>query len=334
MSVQRRKIGRWVVVSVCAASAALVAVPAGAAAPAEAADGSHIDHVVRTDERRETIYVYSAAMNRVIGLRIIRAADSGRPQPTLYLLNGAEDGVDASGVESSWETNTDLADFMADKNVNTVTVLDGRYTYYTDWIADDPNLGRNKWTTFLTRELPPLLDAELNGSGRNAIVGVSMSGTAALSLAESAPELYRSVGSFSGCAETSTDPGRRYVQAVVLSGGGNPWNMWGVDGAPGWVANDPSTPENLEKLRGIDLHISAGDGGAADPTGRAHTAAGGGALESVVDTCTHELEKRTTQLGIPATYTYVPGGQHSWPYWQDALHQAWPGIERSLTTGN
>lgn len=260
-----------------------------------------------------------------------RWADATRPQPTLYLLNGAEDGVDDSGTESSWETRTDLVDFMADKNVNTVTVLDGRYTYYTDWVADDPRLGRNRWTTFLTQELPPLLDAELNGSGRNAIAGVSMSGGAALALAESAPGLYRGVGSFSGCAETSTDPGRRYVQAVVLSGGGNPWNMWGVDGAPAWVANDPSTPVNLAKLRGLNLYISAGDG-AAKSAGQ-HPAAGG-VLESVVDTCTHELESRTTQLGVPATYHYVAGGQHAWPYWQEELHRAWPGIDRSLTVGD
>ncbi|MCU1641442.1 MAG: esterase [Nocardia sp.] len=314
--------------SVSAAMAGVLTGHASADPLAQAAnDGSHIDHVVPIDARHSTVYVYSAAMNRVIGMRVMHAADTSMPQPTLYLLNGAEDGIADNGVETSWETKTDVDNFLSDQNVNVVTILDGRYTYYTDWVADDPRLGRNRWTTFLTQELPPLLDTELDANGRNAIAGVSMSAGAALSLAEDAPGLYRSVGSFSGCAETSTDPGRRYAQAVVLSGGGNPWNMWGVDGSPGWVQNDPSTPANLEKLRGVNLYITAGDSGSA-AAGRSNAA--GGMLESVVSTCTHELQTRTEQLGIPATYSYTPGGQHAWPYWQDALHEAWPSFKQSL----
>jgi S-formylglutathione hydrolase FrmB len=326
-------VGRWAGV-ILAAAAALVMVPGVAsaarppvAAPAVSADGSHIDHTVTVDARRSTVYVYSAAMNRVIALDVIRAADAGVPRPTLYLLDGAEDGIGQDGRETSWETKTDLIPFTADKNVNVVTVLDGRYSYYTDWQADDPVLGRNKWTTFLTRELPPVIDAAFHTSGRNAIAGVSMSATSALALAEAAPGLYGSVGSFSGCAQTSTDPGRRYVQAVVLSGGGNPWNMWGLDGSPGWVANDPSADANLAKLRGANLYISAGTGGRDDA---GITPPSGGMLESVVDGCTRQLQASMTRLGIPATFQYVPGGQHSWPYWQQSLHTAWPGFARSL----
>ncbi|WP_258081219.1 alpha/beta hydrolase-fold protein [Nocardia nova] len=90
-----------------------------------------------------------------------------------------------------------------------------------------PVLGRNERTTFLTRELPPLLDATLHTSGRNAIAGVSMSATSVLALAQATPGLYAALGSFSGCAQTGTDPGRRFVQAVVASGGGNPWEHVG-----------------------------------------------------------------------------------------------------------
>ncbi|WP_254206282.1 alpha/beta hydrolase [Nocardia alni] len=324
-------IGRYVAV-VFAAVAALALTPALAEAaapstPAVSPDGSHIDHTTSIDARRSLVYVYSAAMNRVIALDVLRAADDSAPRPTLYLLDGAEDGIGRDGSETSWDTKTDLIGFTADKNVNVVTVLDGRYSYYTDWQTDDPILGRNRWTTFLTRELPSVIDAAYGTSGRNAIAGVSMSATSVLALAEAAPGLYGSVGSFSGCAQTSTDPGRRYVQAVVASGGGNPWNMWGPDGSPGWAAKDPSTDANLQKLRGANLFISAGSGG-ADASGR--TPPSGGLLESVVERCTRRLEASTTRLGIPATYRYVPRGQHAWPYWQQSLHAAWPGFARSL----
>ncbi|WP_063711813.1 alpha/beta hydrolase family protein [Nocardia sp. BMG111209] len=297
--------------------------PAAAVAP----DGSHIDRVDRVDDRRSAVSVYSAAMRRIVRLSVVTPARPAGPRPVLYLLNGAEDGLFPDGTEVSWQTRTDIRDFTAGKNVTVVDVLDGRYTYYTDWVADDPVLGRNEWTTFLTAELPPLIDAAFDGNGRNAIAGVSMSATAALALAEAAPGLYRGVGSFSGCAQTGTDPGRRYVQAVVLSGGGNPWNMWGADGASAWTDRDPSTDANLEKLRGTDLFITAGDPGRAE--GTPNSPAGRG-LEAAVADCTRELAARLDADAIPATVEYLPGGQHAWPYWQQAMHEAWPTLARSL----
>ncbi|MFJ4657927.1 alpha/beta hydrolase [Nocardia sp. NPDC088792] len=298
-------------------------------------DGSHLDHVVQHDDRRATFYVYSAAMNRVIAMQVILPADNSAPRPTLYLLNGAEDGIDGNGQETSWETKTDLVSYMGDQNVNVVNILDGRYSYYTDWQTDDPVIGRNKWTTFLTQELPPIIDSALNTSGANAIAGVSMSATSVLALAEDAPGLYRSVGSFSGCAQTSTDPGRRYLQVTVLSGGANPWNIWGPDGSPAWTANDPSTDANLVKLRGTDLYIAAGSGpngtsGPAGNMGSSQPAMSSNVLESTVAGCTQALQASTERLGIPATYSYLPNGGHNWPSWQIDFHAAWPGMARSL----
>ncbi|MFE3986935.1 alpha/beta hydrolase [Nocardia tengchongensis] len=296
-----------------------------------AADGSRIDHVVQRGDRRSVVSVYSSAMNRDIEVSVVLATDQSVPRPTLYLLNGAEDGVDQNGNEVSWETRTDIVDFLADQNVNVVNVLDGRYTYYTDWQSDDPMLGRNRWTTFLTQELPPLMDQSLGASGRNAIAGVSMSATSALALAESAPGLYASVASFSGCAQTGTDPGRRYLQAVVLSGGGNPWNIWGPDDAPAWTSNDPSTPANLERLRGTDLHLAAGTGANPAAAGGGQVGASSTALESTVENCTRALQSSLGELDIDAAFDYLPGGGHNWPSWQADFHQAWPGMARALT---
>lgn len=319
----------------CLALAAVVALSSGVAAATDgsaSADGSRIDRIIDTDARHATLVVYSAAMDRTISMRVLRPADTSRPAPVLYLLDGAEDGTGPGGIETSWETRTDIDAFTADKDVTVVNILDGRYTYYTDWLADDPVLGRNEWTTFLTRELPPLVDAALHTSGRNAIAGVSMSATSVLALAQAAPGLYAAVGSFSGCAQTGTDPGRRFVQAVVASGGGNPWNMWGPDGSPGWNDADPGTAANLEKLRGTELFVTAGvprPGGATNGPAVADPA-GGGALESVVAQCTRRLQDATEALGIPATYRYTPGGLHDWPYWERSLHEAWPMIARAL----
>ncbi len=76
-----------------------------------------------------------------------------------------------------------------------------------------------------------------------------MAGTSSLSLAEAAPQLYRAVASYSGCAETSTNLGRLAIRAVVEGrGGGDIANIWGPVGSPGWRAHDPVV--NAYKLRG------------------------------------------------------------------------------------
>ncbi|MBV6758757.1 alpha/beta hydrolase [Rhodococcus opacus] len=300
------------------------------------ADGSVLDHVEEINDRQLNMFVYSAAMDKVILLEVIRPADTSVPRPTLYLLNGAGGGEDSA----TWQARTDVVDFFADKNVNVVTPVGGAYSYYTDWQKPDPVLGVNEWTTFLTEELPPIVDATLGTTGANAIAGLSMSGTSVLSLAEAAPSLYRAVGAFSGCAETSTQPGRDYVTFVVSVRGGDVENMWGPYDDPDWVANDPVV--NAEKLRGIDLYISNATGlpgvhenlNGPDVNGDVGVLANqvivGGIIEAGTNECTHRLADRLNSLGIPATYDFRPTGTHSWGYWQDDLHNSWPMISGSL----
>ncbi|WP_433716808.1 hypothetical protein ACQP2U_23900 [Nocardia sp. CA-084685] len=60
-------------------------------------------------------------------------------------------------------------EFFADKESNIVLATGGPGNVYTDGQRPDPVLGTNKWETFLTRELSPLIDARFEGNGRNAI---------------------------------------------------------------------------------------------------------------------------------------------------------------------
>ncbi|MFF0813983.1 alpha/beta hydrolase [Rhodococcus sp. NPDC003318] len=328
-----------VVVAVVAASSVfggVASADAWRAAPASA-DGSVLDHVDEVGDRQLNMYVYSAAMEKVVLLEVIRPADPSVPRPTLYLLNGAGGGEDTA----TWQAKTDVVDFFAHENVNVVIPVGGAYSYYTDWQRSDPVLGLNKWTTFLTEELPPIVDATLGTTGVNAIAGLSMSGTSVLSLAQAAPTLYRAVGAFSGCAETSTPPGRDYVNFVVGFRGGDVANMWGPPDSPDWVANDPVV--NAEKLRGVDLYITNGTGlpgphetlAGPDVDGDVGVLANqvivGGVIEAGTNQCTHRLADRLGELGIPATYDFRPTGTHSWGYWQDDLHNFWPMIAGSLT---
>ncbi|TXG92921.1 esterase family protein [Rhodococcus rhodnii] len=320
---------RWITAAALAAGTALAVAPAATAQPSTGTSS-----LVRTDERGERqldITVYSAAMDREIPLRVLTPADTSEPRPTLYLLNGAGGGEDAA----TWDAQTDVVEFFADKNVNVVTPTAGAFSYYSDWEQDDPVLGRNKWTTFLTQELPPIIDETFGTTGVNSIAGISMAGSSVLSLAQAAPDLYRSVGAYSGCAQTATQPGRMYVDLVVEGrGGADSENMWGPKGGPGWIANDPTA--NAEKLRGLEIYVSSGtgipgpydalsapgiDGDTDEFTSRMIM---GTVIEAAVNQCTHTLAGRLGELGIPATFDFQPIGTHSWPYWQDQLHKSWP----------
>ncbi|GAA4487002.1 alpha/beta hydrolase family protein [Rhodococcus olei] len=332
-----RRVGR-----IAAATAALTVLPLlGVGAVANAADvpqavaanGSKLERIDGSG-RQVTAYVHSVSMDKTIPLKIQLPADTSAPRPTLYLLNGAGGGEDSA----TWQRRTDVASFFSDKNLNVVTPVGGAFSYYTDWQKDDPKLGRNKWTTFLTQELPPIIDAAFKGNGVNSLAAISMTGTSVLNLAIDAPGLYKSVAAYSGCAETSTEAGRAYIKLVVESrGGGDTENMWGPENDPQWIANDPVI--NAEKLRGTQLYVSSGNGlpGAHDnleetgsPSALANQVLLGGAIEGATLLCTNNLFKRLNQLNIPATFDFRPNGTHSWGYWEDDLHKSWPFLANSL----
>lgn len=326
------------VAAVCVAGCiAAAAQPVAFAAPAPPGTGSYVVRTEMGEGAAMTAFVHSAAMDRTVGLKILRSPDRTSPSPTLYLLNGAGGGVD--GMD--WYTQTDVVSFFADKKVNVVTPVGGAYTYYTDWQQDDPVLGRNKWATFLADELPPLIDELLDTNGRNAIAGISMAATSVLNLAIHNPGLYAAVGSYSGCASTTDTLGKNYVKTVVsLALGANVTNMWGPDGDPDWVRHDAVI--NAERLRGPALYISNGSGlaGASDtfdgtnPNGPGvvllNQMVVGGAIEVATGDCTRRLQSALDQLGIPAHFEMRGRGTHSWGYWQDDLHNSWPMFERAL----
>ncbi|AYF76288.1 esterase family protein [Nocardia yunnanensis] len=300
------------------------------------ADGAYLDRIEREGPHELAVYVYSAAMDRVIEQDVLVPESGSAGRPIAYLLFGAvraEDPVD-------WPTMTDLLRFAPGTGVDVVIPHGGAGTYYTDWQRDDPVLGRNRWATYLTTELPPIMDAVLHSSGRNAIVGLSMSSTSALALAEAAPQLYEAVGAFSGCAETSSPLGQAYVYLTThVRGGGDVENMWGPFGSPAWAANDAFL--HADRLRGHTLYLAAGSGlpdghdTLTDPRidGNAPLLltqlTEGGVIEAATSECTRHLAARLAELGIPADYRPHPG-THSWGYWQDDLHAFWPAMAAAI----
>lgn len=329
------KITRRIAVGAVAMSS-LVGITAAVGVPPASADrATGLVSTKSTGPTTSDIVVHAASMNRDIPLTVISPRDRSRPAGVLYLLNGAGGGEDAA----TWQKNTDVVKFFADKNVYVVIPMEGAFTYYTDWVRPDPAVhGVNKWTTFLGKELPRVIDATYPTNGRNAIAGISSSATSVLNLAIAHPGLYRAVGAYSGCASTSNTYGSMAIQVVVQGrGGAEVENMWGPVGGPLWKANDPQV--HAAGLRGVSLYLSSANGlpgphdnlqNEPDPADLADRMMLGGAIEATTSYCTDQLATRLAQLGIPATVDRPGPGTHSWPYWQDQLHKSWPQLAKAI----
>jgi len=301
--------------------------------------GSYVVSVEQVNDRQKIVNVYAASMDRVVPIQVITPADDSAPRPILYLLNGAGGGQDSA----TWEYQTDVVDFFQDKNVNVATPVGGRLSYYTDWQKEDPKLGKNMWSTFLGKELPPLLNKQLGSNGEQSIAAISMSGTSVLNLAIEYPGFYNSVAAFSGCAQTSDPLGQQFVKTTTewIGGVDDVQNMWGPFDGPGWREHDPLV--NAEKLRGTQIYMSTGSGLPGFPNdtpanpriqdGRAamfDQIVVGSPIELATNLCTSNMAKRLFELNIPAVVDFRPTGTHSWGYWQDDLHKSWPFIAQSL----
>lgn len=291
----------------------------------------------KADRRVKLLQASSPAMNgRQVPLVVIPAKSANRP--TVYLLNGAGSG----DQDTDWISNSGVVDFYSKKNVNVVIPMTGAFSYFTNW-KHTPNgtylKGPQKWETFMTRELPGPIEDKLNANDKRAVAGMSMSATSALLYAEHKPGFYDAVGSFAGCAETSTPLGYTALRVTTQRGGSTPEKMWGPMGSRTNRYNDALI--NAKKLRGHKLYVSSATGLADEysmpgywmsrgvppvqaSSGVIAPTVEGGAIEAVVNVCTHNLKAKLDKYGIKANYNFRNAGTHSWPGWREDLEKSWP----------
>ena len=317
------------------------------------------DPVVKTriDDNNYIVSVWSASMKVEVPNIVHPPANGEADSPVYYLVNGAGGGEDSA----SWQAQSDVVEFMSDKNVWTVTPLGGAFSYYTDWQEYDPNVQTRfarettkplAFETYLAKELPDAFEAKFGGStGENrkrALSAISMTATSVLTIAQNHPGRFQAIGSFSGCAETSTPIGHQFINIVTgMRGGANLDNMWGPYPGEGWTDNDPvhNADKFLQQMEDDilpEMWITTGNGLPGphesltndrlndSSAALANQAIVGGVIEAATQYCTANLNRRFGQLGIPAHFDFKPYGTHSWGYWQDDLHNSWPTFARAM----
>ncbi|MTE12045.1 hypothetical protein GLP40_04475 [Nocardia sp. CT2-14] len=249
--------------------------------------------------------------------------------PMLYML----DGLHASDDENGWTKNAGAESFYADKNVTVVLPVGGAARFYSDWKQSD-NGKAYKWETFLTRELPPLLDRDWRTTTVRGMAGLSMGGTAAMTLAARDPGFARYAASYSGLlALTTLGMPQAIASAMRDAGGYNADAMYGTSTDAEWQSHDPYAL--AEKLKGLSLYVSSGSGlaGVRDvPSGvpGVSTSWTGMALEVLSRFSSQQFVAKLNKLSIPVQVNYRPSGTHSWPYWDFEMRQSWPQAASAL----
>ena len=275
--------------------------------------------------------VWSKANNKWITVQI--RASNGSDQ-SIYLLDGMRAREDRSG----WTTDVQAAK-VYDGSTDTTLVMPvgGASSFYTDWDggAGDKNV-TIKQETFLTSELPDYLASEFGVSkSNNAIVGLSMSGGPAVTLAEKHPDQFKVVQSMSGYYQTDNLLGAAGVfgsQTMVSNYTNGILNMWGLPGSQRWTENDPS--KNVDKLKqnGQTLIISSGNGfpsPAELAKMKPEDQFSAIALEVLSAVSTVLMQLQAAQSG--ANVVVLPNyGVHNWANWGRALRDGKPELLNAL----
>ncbi|QNG20912.1 esterase family protein [Rhodococcus triatomae] len=243
----------------------------------------------------------------------------------LYLL----DGLRARDDRNAWSFETNALAQFGNDNVTLVMPVGGESSFYSDWYSPSNFNGQEityKWETFLTQELPNFLAGYGVSRSNNAVLGLSMGGSAALTLAAYHRDQFKFAGSLSGYLNISAPGMREAIRVAMIDAGRyNVDAMWGPPWNPAWLRNDPFV--FAPQLQGLSMYISAASGlpGEHDrpvaPIDYYNTANGMG-LEALALINTRAFQVRLATLGIPANFSFPPNGTHSWPYWEAELWKA------------
>ncbi|UFS94695.1 alpha/beta hydrolase [Nocardia huaxiensis] len=349
---RQRSRGGWLKKSVLGLALATLA-PLGisvAAAPAAHAafDPSGFD-----------FWVDSAEMGP-IKTRIFRAAD-GNTSRVVYAL----DGMRATQILNGWENDTNVVGALTAANINVVMPVGGESSFYADWAEPSTILGitgsggssgsasgsssgsgglnmfsggpgksyRYTWETFLTQDLRNALRDRLGfSSTRNGVFGLSMGGSAALTLAAYHPDQFSFAGSYSGYLNISAPGMREAIRlAMVDAGGYNVDSMappWGSQ----WLRMDPFVFAPRLIANNTRLWISAASAipSAGDVTG-VMSVIQGMPLEALALVNTRAFQVRMATLGAQnVTYDFPATGVHNWRNWEAEVYRMIPDLSANI----
>ena len=298
-------------------------------------DGVSVEKVEWINDRWAKLHINSAAMpEEPVQVQVHLARDwYSHPEktfPSVWQLGP----LYSDENESAWSYATDAVRYYADKNVNLVLPVGGGGSFYTDWQQSDG--GKNfQWETFLTKELPPILEQGWRTNERRAVNGLSMGATGATILAGRNAEMFDFVASFSGYLDT-TSPGMPYAFGQIAGQAGfDATKMWGPYYSADWFAHDPKLLVRNFKREGTRVYVAAGNGLAGNwdtdnnIPGSPDNVQGGG-MEAASRVTSQTFVNAAKLAGVDVISKFRPNGTHIWPYWEYEMEHSWSYMAESL----
>jgi diacylglycerol O-acyltransferase / trehalose O-mycolyltransferase len=277
----------------------------------------------------EYLQVPSASMGRDIKVEF----QGGGPH-AVYLL----DGLRAQDDYSGWDINTAVFEWFYKSGLSVVMPVGGQSSFYSDWYSPSSfnNQGYTyKWETFLTGELPLWLATNKHVSMTgNGVVGLSMSGSAALILSAYHPGQFSYAASLSGFLNPSALLMQQAIRIAMLDAGSyNVDNMWGAPWDSAWKRNDPIKQVNRIVGNGTRLWIYCAPGGnsAVNPNPDPNQQFNADSLEGMAIKSNKDFQEAYAKAGgSNATFVFPPSGNHAWPYWAQQLTALKPDLIATL----
>ncbi|MFE7717935.1 alpha/beta hydrolase [Nocardia rhizosphaerihabitans] len=278
-----------------------------------------------------------------IKTRVLRAAD-GNTQRVVYAL----DGMRAPESLNGWEEATDVPNALAAANINVVMPVGGMSSFYADWNSPSEFFGagvgdtgsaagpgksyRYQWESFLTVDLRNALADRLGfRRDRNGVFGLSMGGSAALTLAAYHPDQFSYAGAFSGYLNISAPGMREAIRLAMLDAGGYNVDSMAPPWGPQWLRMDPFVFAPNLIGNNTRLWIGAASGLPTGQDGPSMDTVNGMGLEAMALANTRAFEVRMATLGARnVTYSYPGYGIHAWNTWGAEAFRMIPDLSANI----
>lgn len=325
-------------------AAALLLLAPGAAAAAPPGDGTGDIRVTGErwfGDRMLELTVRSPSLDEPATVLLLTPdgwRERGRDErwPVLYLLAGGH------GDPEAW-----IEDYAVDRlpqlrDVLVVMPSMPLFGFYSDW-WNHGHGGAPRVETFHLAEVRPLLERSYGAGERRVAAGESQGGFGALAYAARHPGLFRAEAGLSGYVHPLKHP--RAVRAGLDYLGIDRLALWGDPVAQRHIRRDHDPYYRPERLRGVEVHLSSGDGraGVLDPPGTEPDPRVPGLedpdhpfpkvvlspTEAIMGEENRAMASRLRAHGVAVT-THFYRGTHSPPYWEREFRDALPTLLRNL----
>lgn len=273
----------------------------------EAAAHIHVREKRKLSARLRELFVYSPALGRTVGVRVLLPGLPSESATALYLFHGGGDDF------RSWTDLGAAEELTADCPYLVVMPDAGAASYSRHRIDATTDLD---WPGFHTRELPTLIADLYSIKPERIAAGLSMGGYGAMKYAAWQPDAYRAAAAFSSPLDPLAAP--PLFEIIALREGGAAKSLFGdlKRDRGEWLANSPLAL--APNLAGTDLWFAAGSG-LPDPD---DDEASADTLEAIVHNHGGRFHQRLSDLGIVHGWQPRDTGGHSWDAWQREL-RAW-----------